>query len=32
MRMTSLKVSSDQMMASNLKIVKILADLHNPKS
>lgn len=32
MRMTSLKASSDQIMANNLKIVKILADKHNPIS
>jgi hypothetical protein len=31
MRLTSLKHSSDQIMAQNLKIVKILADDHNPK-
>ena len=29
--MTSLKSSSDTTMASNLKIVRILADIHNPK-
>jgi hypothetical protein len=31
MRMTSLEASSDNMNAANLKIVKILADVHNPK-
>lgn len=31
MRLTSLKAASEQIMASNLRIVKILANMHNPK-